>query len=234
MNNEPTSGDCWVAYFDILGFRNMLRQHRRDLDTFVKVYYGEVLAELTRVGKYWPGDVSIAWFSDSFLLFSHDESAQSFGCIEQEAAHFFARAIQGGMPLRGALGFGELYCDPRRSVYLGDGLIDAYLYAEGQDWIGFVHTPDATLRVSELYGSLPLCNYVRHEVPFKVKPGDACRTKRHENLYAYKPTDPLMVRQLVGRVMEMETSAARESAQVFEEKLKHKYEDTISFWNAQQ
>ena len=148
--NRIINGNCWVAYFDILGFRNEVRKHEGYLQGLVDLYYEVLLRKIRSVEAYWPDKVFIYWFSDSFLFYTLDDSLESFSCIEQETRHFFIGAIEDKIPFRGALTMGEFYADEKKHVFVGQALIDAHDFAEKQNWVGFVLTPQACDRLREI------------------------------------------------------------------------------------
>jgi hypothetical protein len=225
MGDNLAYGSRWIAYFDILGFQNMLldfnKQHQGHLDVFVQVYYHDVIEALRESGEYYPNEVSITWFSDSFLFFSHDDTLKSFVLIEQEAGHFFWRAICMGMPLRGALGFGEFYGDLNSSTFLGPALIDAYHYAEHQDWLGFIVAPSAYNRLDGGSIRLSRLDYVEHDVLFKEN--------KSERIYAYKPKSGSMIDPMLRKIREMQSQAKHKYPDKYNEFYKPKYERTIAF-----
>lgn len=224
MDNNVTCGNCYVAYFDILGFKNMLlnfkEQHGGHLDVFVKVYYHDVIKAIEKIGRYNPDYVTITWFSDSFILFSHDDTLKSFVAIDQAARHFFWKIVCMGIPLQGALGFGEFYGDQNRSIYLGQALIDAYNYAETQDWIGFIITPSTVKELDDSKNVPSRVNYFEHDVIFKQN-----NIKR---LYAYKPQSG-MRDPMLRKVREMQSQARHKHPDKYDKKYKQKYERTIAF-----
>jgi hypothetical protein len=222
MKDSITNGNCWVAYFDILGFKNKVldfnKQNQGHLEVFVDRYFLDVIKAIKRSGKYNPDYVSITWFSDSFLLFSHNDTLTSFVAIEQAARHFFWRVICRGIPLRGALGYGEFYGDLSRSIFLGQALIDTYHYAEKQKWIGFTVTPSAC---NQLDGAKYLrSNYVKHDVLFKQN--------KTERLFAYKP-DVYLRDRMLRNLQEMRDVTKHEHPDKYEGKYKPVYERTIVF-----
>ena len=182
-NNNIINGNCWVACFDIIGFKNLLNdfmcQNKTNkevapaMDAFVEHYYKDILRKLEEKGKYRPDKVFVHWFSDTFLLYTFDDSPESLIYIEQSATHFFVDVISANsaaMALRGALSFGEFYADKNNGIFLGPAFIDAYQYAEKQNWIGLVINPKAC---SELQ-KINLCppdrgKYVEYDVPIKTK-----------------------------------------------------------------
>jgi hypothetical protein len=269
MADQIIHGNCWVAYLDILGFKNMLERFRQEvanasegrrpmyLDLFVKNRYGEVLDSVRR-GNAWCGDVvSIAWFSDSFVLFSHDDTLKSLGNTASFAGAFFREAVCREMPLRGALGIGEFYADKEKGIYLGQGLIDAYEYAEAQDWIGLVVTPAAHKAYEQLHDTSNLLShlgFVEHDVFFKGRSPSAskelvCGAGRilsmagraivafarsfikntPEHLFAYRPTDPTLHGSMLTGVCSMQRLARHQQPKEYERKLRARYERTIDF-----
>ncbi len=161
-NNVVINGNCWIACLDLLGFKEKVSAFERGsgcghLDVFVRNFYGKLLDELQRQGKYWPGKVFTAWASDTFLFFTRDDSKDSFGCIAGSAKHFCWSVIPKNWPLRGAIGFGQLYADRFKNIFLGSGLIDAYEYAQKQNWIGLIVTPKANSRLGDVGVELQTC-----------------------------------------------------------------------------
>lgn len=125
----------WVGYFDLLGFRNRVK--RNQLATVLADYL-DALAEIKKQGR----DVTTKWFSDTFLFFATDDSKDSFCKMDFACRLFFQRMILHRIPLRGSLTVGDLYVESS-DVLIGPALVEAYDYAERQDWLGFILTPAA-------------------------------------------------------------------------------------------
>ena len=150
----------WVAYFDLLGTRDLVTS-----GSIFRVFniYKQALEQLSRHFQ-----VSYTWFSDTFLLYTPDESDESFTDIDKVSRWFTYLLIWKRIPVRGALTYGDLYADQDSGVYLGQALVDSYTWGENQDWLGFVLTPQAVLRLSELGLEVSeLLNYRHYSVPFK-------------------------------------------------------------------
>jgi len=124
----------WVAYFDLLG--TSVRIKTGGLSPVFSAYKNAV-DKLKALQEPHPTVASV-WFSDTFLLYTKDESAQSFKAIETLAHWFAFSLINNRVPVRGSLAHGEFYADARERVYLGSALLDAYHWGENQDWLGFV------------------------------------------------------------------------------------------------
>jgi len=139
-------GNKWVAYFDLLGFKQHIKK-RGLIDAFGLL--NSCSNELGHHAQQFE-NVNLVSFSDTFLLYTSDDSRASFQAITDVSRSFFDEVILAGIPVRGALAFGELYADETNNLFLGQALIDAYEYGEKFDWLGFVLHPTALKRMSEV------------------------------------------------------------------------------------
>jgi hypothetical protein len=234
-SNKIINGNCWVAYCDLLGFKKRILGFEQQygvghLDVFVKNFYSELLDKLKIQGEYWPDKVFTAFASDSFLFFTHDDSKDSFGCLSGTTKCFSWFVMKKSWPLRGAIGFGQLYADKSNNIFLGSGLIDAYQYAEKQNWIGITVTPKANSRLRELNVELtkrPVM-FREYDVPVKRKDikNDICATvEETECLFTVRIQGLSNVR---GYVEQMQRKAMNDND--YEIKHKAKYENTLKFF----
>jgi hypothetical protein len=166
MPTEKTYSSCWVAYFDLLGFGNMV-EHCEIWHVFE--HYERALDEIKRLGHWTPA----RWFSDTFVFHTRDDSIDSLGKIAGASEIFFHRMITHLIPIRGCLTYGPLYTGPD-DVLFGPALVTAYKEAEAQDWLGFILTPEAEERMKKyevngknVYDVLRQYCYRGFDVPFK-------------------------------------------------------------------
>jgi len=129
----------WVAYFDLLGFTNMVEGEREVWPILLEVYE-PLLTEIETRFK----DVQCKWFSDTLVFYTPDHSKTSWDGIVNVCESFFYRTIERQIPARGCLSVGDFYAED--DVLIGPALIDAYRLAECQDWLGFVLSPEAVRR----------------------------------------------------------------------------------------
>ncbi len=176
-------GTCWLACFDLLGFRSKVyeyaQHHYADGTDGLSILAGKYIrkaisvieGELANYRQTQQSEFYHVHFSDTFILYSADESRDSFWTIECAAQAFFIRMITEGVPLRGAVTCGRLYADMVQSIFVGPAMADAYYYAETQDWIGYVLTPAAVDRLYAMVPpiELPRLDYAEYEVPIKRK-----------------------------------------------------------------
>jgi hypothetical protein len=154
----------WVAVFDLLGTTQLLHD-----DSEWQVH--DALARaIERARRDCKGDTSLvrpAWFSDTFILFTPDDSMQSYAMLDTIATNFFLGLILDHIPARGALACGRAYIDLEESVIFGRGLVEAYRFGDAQDWIGFIVCPSAVALLSP-HGLPSGLDYVQSDVPWSA------------------------------------------------------------------
>jgi hypothetical protein len=160
----------WVIYLDLLGFTELVKIKNW---FSISAFYEKVVKSFIEDFQYTP-QVEITWFSDTFLLYSSDDTASSFATIEAPTRWFIDSLIEKGIPVRGSMVCGDFYADKENNIFIGSALIEAYHYGENQDWIGFVLSPTAVNQTAIL--GLPTnqsINYAYWNIPYKKsKMGD--------------------------------------------------------------
>ena len=166
-NNKVINSNCWVAYFDILGFRNNVEHFPAE---GVLEEYRKVLKEIER------HNVNCKFFSDSFVFYTENDSEDSFRRIDAALKFFFSAMFNQYIPMRGCLNVGHFYVDEEKGIFLGRSLVEAHDLAEGQNWVGFILSEkvgerlyDFNAKDSKLYRDELKKHYVEYQVPFKKK-----------------------------------------------------------------
>ena len=135
-----------VAYFDLLGMSQMI-EGKRYLAVFDA--YQRAIERLER-SSVDHSRVHHTWFSDTFVLATTDDSGPSFTEVEQISRWFAYFLIEARIPVRGAIAHGHMYADFTDRIFIGQALVEAYLYGEGQDWVGYVLCPSAVAAMQRL------------------------------------------------------------------------------------
>jgi hypothetical protein len=178
--NGIVNGNCWVSCFDILGFGERVNELKEHPDVFVEVYYRNILRKsisLCNSNNEVLSKVHFLWFSDTFIFVTEDDSFGSYVSVNQLSRRFFDTQIISGLPLQGALSVGQIYYSKNENIIVGTSLIDAYIYASGQNWIGFILTPSTDEKLKELNNHPDRGKFVRYDVPFE--------NRKPEKLFAY-------------------------------------------------
>jgi len=141
INVDPGCyGRRWVAYLDLLGFRKLVCT-----ENWVNIFsvYTQAIEHFMRESGVDEPTIEKVWFSDTFILFSPDDTALSFCAIESAARWFVDSLVSRGIPIRGAISCADLYADKQNRLCFGKALLEAHDYGENQNWIGLVLTPSS-------------------------------------------------------------------------------------------
>ena len=144
--NQDLKLKRWVGYFDLLGMKDLIKSGAH-VSVFVAL--SSVLEQLMDRVSAWP-NVRYAWFSDTFIVYTDDDSGLSFCAIDDISKWFCYFLIWENIPVRGAVSCDLLYADRENNLFFGEALVEAYEYGEAQDWIGLILCPSATERLKHL------------------------------------------------------------------------------------
>ena len=141
-----TEGNRYVAFFDILGFKNWVKtEGSRKVFVYIRGFMN-LMIRASMPKSVVNADMSVDLetsiisyinFSDSIVFYSLDDSYEAFRSMLKVCAEFMNVIICGPTrALRGALSHGEFYADPENNAYVGQALIDAIELEKKQDWLG--------------------------------------------------------------------------------------------------
>jgi len=154
----------WLGYFDLLGTRQLINTGHY-IGIF-DIYARAVERAITETAKQ--EEIHHAWFSDTFIIYSENDSASDFAAIDMVLRWFIYYLIMAKIPVRGAIACGDFYADSENNLYFGKALVEAYEYGEAQDRIGYLLCPSAVARLNAV--GLPAderFNYAYSAIPFK-------------------------------------------------------------------
>lgn len=150
---------CFVALFDILGFKNLVK--KSELEKVFKAYRavkrdveemrGHLEALLPLLQRK---PLTIHNFSDTFLIYTSDlceqkqkEIDKTFRAMLAAIDALFMAANENELPIRGAIATGELIVS--KGIEIGEPIITAYEKERKQDWIGCWVTKECFDLISE-------------------------------------------------------------------------------------
>lgn len=155
MPGELMPTNCFVAMFDIIGFKalrdkkgtaGLHQQFQRGiLPAIQHSAAGRGKTEYVNgVQMYVPDfsqdSIKYRAISDSVIFFTKDDSFDSFFKIVNSAFTLLQFGFNGGKaPYRGAIGWGDLIDDPH-GILLGSAIEDAYIGESSQAWAGAMLT----------------------------------------------------------------------------------------------
>ncbi len=233
------NGNCWVAYFDILGFKNKTRLNNGQLPVLAYMYSevaDRINKEKENLKEVGSQQYDCVWFSDSFLFYSFDDSINSYNIIYFAAHQLFDyMIITKKWLLRGALTAGDFYADRNSNIYLGEALIDAHSFTEKQDWIGLVLTPNAHAKLvasdHNPFTWVDGLGFREYDVPIKRRRYDNGTEKITldcEKLWAYHYRTNDCRRDMI--MDSMRSACNRGGGLAIEHR--RKYENTLRFYEA--
>jgi hypothetical protein len=141
-------GQSTVAMCDILGFKNLVAS--TDLPTLVDdllVSFRRALEFAMNKGKF-PNAVptladidrnpkiGIAWFSDTLLLYTREDSDDCLQELLATLGWLVFVTIDGHTPIRAAVAYGDAFIDAKNSLYVGQPIVEAHEWEQQQHWVG--------------------------------------------------------------------------------------------------
>ncbi len=163
MPNKSISrdyGECYVAFLDILGFKRIASVHSHEHLKSVYQKFSETIMHGLSNGKYVlskvdgieclgpdirQATVNSLLVSDSILIWTDDNSAESFGNIVNAVRSLLAFSMIDGIPLRGAISIGPISSvlnqlptqahNFQHSLF-GRAIVDAAALEKKQEWSG--------------------------------------------------------------------------------------------------
>lgn len=134
-NNLSNTRNRFVAYFDIMGFKSMLRKYSID------EIYGQFQDLLDGIQNKLKTHKLLAYsaFSDLIVVITEDDSDKSFTQLADAALMLMQDTFfhyKWGMS--GCIARGEVTYDKERNIFIGQPIVDAYLISEDIDFYGVV------------------------------------------------------------------------------------------------
>jgi hypothetical protein len=218
MLEEWETHECWVAHFDILGFKSLLVHGHRDPKTILsQIDIDEIIECTENMPALHREHIDYLFYADIFIFYSKSDRIQDYPSMLSVAQRFIRKCISIKLPVRGAISFGELIFGHDKRILMGKAFLESYEYGEDQNWLGLLLTPSASKKVRE-HSLTPLHHsYINRDIPLR----------RHsifnEDVYAYTFCGGLsnFSCPLLSHLNEMlQTAPATE---------KVKYENTIEF-----
>lgn len=170
MSKWPVTADRYVAFIDIMGFRNLLLKtppeqmyrimkalhHRARLaERQAKGMFSGSRKSIFKMDEKGTAFIQVVQFSDSIIAFTRDASPISSITIRLASIGFIFEGMSARIPLRGAVARGECTMDFRYSIFFGQPIVDAYELSEDQQWYGVVEHENCEPKPHQDKVSLP-------------------------------------------------------------------------------
>lgn len=164
----------YVIMLDVLGFREYISKvgMSRFLDFWkelkVKVSHTCDLLEnkvdipLARFATIFMSDTIVICVSSREDLNVLPEKLFPFVSLLLDDVFMFS--FKQSIFFRGAISFGNIFCDMQESIAMGDALDEAYEWHESTDWIGVITTPSAKYALDRLFIKEPIGGFFEKEI----------------------------------------------------------------------
>ena len=144
----------YVAFLDILGFKDYVLRHSiDDVYSRLNTLYELTPNEIESGDKYKKAikeRVRISIFSDSICVFSINDDYLSLFYFLSYLKTILRRALRKGVPLKGGIAYGDIVVDNDSNIFCGQPIIDAYLLEEDLQYLGVVFHHTFEIVYSEL------------------------------------------------------------------------------------
>jgi len=139
MSNQDwnRTANRFVAFFDIMGFKDLVQRNSHDnilkrLETLKNVLkklensHSENNKTLKKLmtEKFQTRSIT---FSDSIIIFSKSDTIKDFDKLVLDSYSIIHKALENGIGIKGALSYGEITVDFENYLFFGQPIIDAYL-----------------------------------------------------------------------------------------------------------
>ena len=141
---ELSRKETWVGVFDILGFKTIIEKTE---DEFHRLYLESQLDDIFEVLNSeisTHGELEFVSFSDTFVIFTQSLDLSAYPWFLLQCTQIIERSIEIQLPVRGSISVGIAYTSTNPIIITGKPFVEAFEYAEDQDWVGLLLTPTAT------------------------------------------------------------------------------------------
>ncbi len=146
MNRSINNKRVYVAFLDILGFREVVNNN--DHEVLSSIYDTKISTDIENIGYFFEINkgvlddlkIEILAVSDSIILWSQDDSIIDFYMLVLNVKELLQSFFNKGVPLRGAISVGPLSIrkiNGQINVF-GKALTNSYNLESNQEWTGCV------------------------------------------------------------------------------------------------
>lgn len=148
ISPQPNLQKTFVAFLDILGFKDLVKNN--DTEALFSIYNNSIVALNKFLQTEWNGDyrpphvrepvIKTFIVSDSIVIYSEKNDIASFLKIVSYIHSLIGNLIVEGLPVRGALSFGDFidFSSIGQNILLGKSIVKSYELEIRQQWAGCV------------------------------------------------------------------------------------------------
>ena len=180
MDKFPNTCDRFIAYFDIMGFRDLSYRNSHEEIAKIMNFVSENIQAIKVTEEYLlkndeepdgPFEKAIIMpivFSDTIILISGSNTFYDARKAIYAASFLLSKMLKMRVPVKGALSYGLITANLNKSIYFGRPLIDAYLLCDETFFYGATlhHSMEKYLSENDL--TFPNAPLKHGQVPMKT------------------------------------------------------------------
>jgi hypothetical protein len=180
MDTSWNSSKTWVAYFDILGYKDLIEYDDQSLPLeILKSSIDDAIKKLKNDIKVFKNIIDYTSYADTFIIYSKAVEKSGYPALVRTSKNFLNTCVSKRLPIRGAISYGELVLG-HDSKIMGKAFLESHEYGEDQNWIGLLLTPSASSQL-KFMGLDPIRHgFINCDIPLRKYP------IFDENVYAYR------------------------------------------------
>lgn len=161
-------GKRFVCFLDILGFSNKVKECK-DIYKLSNIIRNKLIPSINTChkGTWITEKIKIVHFSDSIILYTVDDSINSFLLLLIATNKLIAQCFSFEFYLRGAISHGDFIVE--KNHFLGKALIDAVEMEAKHEWSGCVVLENCVKLIDGRINPSPLDTHtIKYKVPLKT------------------------------------------------------------------
>lgn len=163
--------NLWIAHFDILGFKELIRNPAGSLKSTILVeQIDEIIEELKGHFKnsFFDG-IDYYFYADTFVIVSKTDEPKNWLPFLNLSQRLMQACIYKRLPIKGAISYGEVIVGHGGKIIIGLAALEAYEYCNDQDWIGLILTPSASQKL--IAENIPPWHqyFINQDIPMKSR-----------------------------------------------------------------
>jgi hypothetical protein len=175
MENWNNTENRFVAFFDILGFKDLV-ENNTHLNVLDKLYsLKKTLSHIEDptnnkglAEKEMDKDqTKVITFSDSIIVFSKSDKYNDALKVIYDAYNIVRDSVEKGIPIKGSIAYGQITVDFNKSLFFGKPIIDAYLLHEELQMITAIFHHSFEVKIQEYIDELIGCVFSDYKANLK-------------------------------------------------------------------
>lgn len=172
------SSNRFVAFLDILGFKKLVENsfHGDLMEKFEFITEKKNIINNGKDDKIKP--INIVAFSDSIVIFSKNDTFETFEVFLYAVSWIFSEIIKEKIPIKGAFAHGLMTADFSKEIFFGMPLIKAYEIEELTHFMGLVPHDSIINYIDAAADKLKQDVFINQTINMKTEKGESFEVEK--------------------------------------------------------